>query len=94
MGIAYCAAVIERGADGYGVFFPDLPGCTSAGDTPQHAARNAEEALQAHIELSAEHGDTSPSPSELDALPFDPDVAEVARLLVWAEVPGKLLDRP
>lgn len=89
MGIAYYPAIIERSADSYGVFFPDLPGCTSAGDTLQQAARNAEEALQAHIELSAEHGDVLSAPSELDAIPSDPDVAEAVRVLVRAEVPGK-----
>lgn len=89
MAIAYYPAIIERSADGFGVFFPDLPGCTSAGDTLQQAARNAEEALQAHIELSVEHGETLPEPSELDTLPLDPDVAETARVLVRAEMPGK-----
>ena len=45
-------AIIEKASEGYGVFFPDLPGCTSAGATIQEAALNAEEALQAQIDLA------------------------------------------
>lgn len=89
MGIAYYPAIIERGAGGFGVFFPDLPGCTSAGDTLQEAARNAEEALQAHVELSAEHGDALPPPSDLDVIAPDPDIVEAARVLVRVELPGR-----
>lgn len=89
MSIAYYPAIIERGANGFGVFFPDLPGCTSAGDTIQDAARNAEEALQAHIELSAEHGDGIPPPSELDVIASDPEIVEAARVLVRVELPGR-----
>jgi predicted RNase H-like HicB family nuclease len=33
---------------GYSVFFPDIPGCTSGGDTLREAALNAEEALAGH----------------------------------------------
>lgn len=89
MATAYYPAIIERGSEGYGVFFPDLPGCTSAGDTIQEAARNAEEALSGHLIVSAAHGDKIPAPSELDAIERDPEVDEVARILVRAELPGR-----
>ena len=85
----YYPAIIEPASEGYGVFFPDVPGCTSAGATVQEAARNAEEALQAHLDLSAEHGETIPAPSELDAIAPEPGVVEAARVLVRAEVPGR-----
>jgi predicted RNase H-like HicB family nuclease len=85
----YFSAIIEKSSDGYGVFFPDLPGCTSAGATVQEAALNAEEALQAHIDLSVEHGDTIPEPSTLDQITVDPDVVESARILVRADPPGR-----
>jgi hypothetical protein len=55
----------------------------------QEAARNAEEALQAHIDLAAEHGETIPDPSELDLIVAEPDVVEAARILVRAELPGR-----
>lgn len=82
-------AIIERGPEGFGVFFPDLPGCVSAGATLQEAALNAEEALTGHLFVSAEHGDDLAPPSDLDAIERDPDVDEAARILVRAEAPGK-----
>ncbi len=85
----YFPAVIEKSSDGCGVFFPDLPGCTSAGATVQEAALNAEEALQAHIELGLEHGDTVPAPSTLDEIVVDPDITEAARILVRVDPPGR-----
>jgi len=85
----YYPAIIERGQRGYGVFFPDLPGCTSAGDTVTEAALNAEEALAGHILVSEEYGEALPDPSALDAIAPDPDVDEVARLLVRGERKGK-----
>lgn len=91
MAASYYPAIVERAGKGYSVFFPDLPGCTSAGATLQEAARNAEEALAAHIVLSAEHGDIIPEPSDIDACPKDPDVEETARLLVRVEPPGRAL---
>jgi len=63
------------------VFFPDLDGCTSGGDTLQEAARNAAEALALHLEGMAEEGYPIPEPSELDALP-PPESGEAMRLLV------------
>lgn len=89
MAVTYFPAIIERAGAGYSVYFPDLPGCTSAGDTVQEAARNAEEALAGHLLVSAEHGEDIPSPTDIDALPHDAEVDEIARVLVRAEMPGK-----
>jgi predicted RNase H-like HicB family nuclease len=88
---AFYPAIVERASKGYSVFFPDLPGCTSAGATLQEAARNAEEALAAHLVLSAEYGDAVPGPSDLGDIPVDPEVEEAARLLVRVERPGRAL---
>ena len=50
MPVRHYPAIVEGDAEtGYSVFFPDLPGCTSGGDTLQEAALNAEEALAGHI---------------------------------------------
>ena len=89
MTTAYYPAIIERGPNGFGVFFPDLPGCVTAGATIQEAARGAEEALNGHLSVSAEHGDPIPDPSDLDAIERDPDTDEVARVLVRGERPGR-----
>lgn len=89
MAIVFYPAIVERAGDSYSVFFPDLPGCTSAGATVQEAARNAEQALDEHLNVSAEHRDDLADPSELDAIEHDPAVDEVARILVRAEKPGR-----
>lgn len=84
----YYPAIVEQGPDGFCVFFADLPGCTSAGTTLQETALNAEEALQAHIDLTVEHGEPIPDPSALDRIATELDVVEAARILVRAEPPG------
>jgi predicted RNase H-like HicB family nuclease len=89
MAIAIYPAIVERTADGFSVFFPDLPGCTSAGATIQQAALNSEEALAGHLLVSAQYGDEVSDPTSLDELESDPDIYEVARILVRAERPGK-----
>jgi predicted RNase H-like HicB family nuclease len=76
------AAIIERAGSTFSVFFPDLPGCTSAGRTVDEAAINAEEALAAHILQCAD----LPEPTSLLDIENDPEVNEVARLLV--SLPG------
>lgn len=82
-------AIIERTDGGFSVFFPDLPGCTSAGADMQEAALGAEEALNGHLAVMAHYGDPVPDPSPMDALEPDPEVREVARLLVRGERPGR-----
>ena len=89
MATVFYPAIVERAGEAFSVFFPDLPGCASAGPTLQEAARNAEEALTGHLFVSLQHGDAIPDPSEFDAIERDPEVDEVARLLVRGERPGK-----
>jgi predicted RNase H-like HicB family nuclease len=52
----FYVAVIERSSHGFGVFFPDVPGYTSAGTTVQEAAAEAEAALYGHLTLVLAHG--------------------------------------
>lgn len=89
MAIAVYPAVIERAGGGFSVFFPDLPGCTSAGSTMNEAAVNAEEALGGHLLELAEGGDDVPAPTELDQLKHDPQLDAIGIILVRAELPGK-----
>jgi predicted RNase H-like HicB family nuclease len=86
----YYPAIVEAASEGFGVFFPDVPGCTSAGATVLEAARNAEEALQAHLDLAAELGEPIPKPSELNAVTPEPDVIEAARILVSVRPPRRV----
>lgn len=81
----FYTAIIEKASKGYGVFFPDLPGCTSFGDTVEKAAANAFVAAQAHAALAGEYGEELAAPRAPDQIPTDPDVKEKARLLIPVE---------
>ena len=47
----YIALVHKDEGTSYGVSFPDVPGCISAGDTFEDAVENAAEALTGHLAL-------------------------------------------
>jgi len=51
----------------YGVVFPDLPGCFSAGDTLDEALANAKEAAEFYLEDLADCGRLPPQAGELTA---------------------------
>jgi predicted RNase H-like HicB family nuclease len=89
MATTYYPAIIERGIDGFGVYFPDLPGCVSAGVTEQEAALGAEEALNGHLAVMAEYGDAIPNPSALGGIVAAEGSDEVGRILVRGERPGR-----
>ena len=55
----------------WGVWFPDVPGCITAGETADEATINAVSALREHLE-----GIEPPSASGAEALMADPDVVE------------------
>jgi len=61
----YYPAVIDRSASGFGVSFPDFPGCVANGDSASEAAVRAELALAFHIDAMAKDGDAIPEPSDL-----------------------------
>ena len=65
-----------EGGSGYGVTFPDLPGCVSAGTTFEEAALNAREALSGHLAAMLADGDTIAPPRSLEALQADVALAE------------------
>ncbi|MGZ8363482.1 MAG: type II toxin-antitoxin system HicB family antitoxin [Caulobacteraceae bacterium] len=71
---------------GYSLFFPDLPGCVTAGETLSELAVNAREALALHLEGMAEDGEIIPEATPLEALPHDPDVKSAGVVLVDAPV--------
>jgi predicted RNase H-like HicB family nuclease len=83
------AAIIERGTDGYGVFFPDLPGCTSGGDDLEQAITNAGEALALHVAGIVEDGEGFPIPTPFDKLVIEPDVDMRAIALIEARQPSR-----
>lgn len=68
----------------WGVTFPDLPGCTSAGDTFENALQQAEDALSGHIAAMAVDGEIIPQPRTFADISTDKvvqqDIAEGAVL--------------
>jgi predicted RNase H-like HicB family nuclease len=53
------AAVIEKDADGYFAFCPDLQGCYTQGETYEEALDSLREAVALHIEDRLEAGEAS-----------------------------------
>jgi len=69
----YVAIVEDAGAEkAIGIWFPDLPGCFSAGDDIDDALRNAQEALALYAEAEAREGRTLPTPRSISELKSDP----------------------
>lgn len=73
---------IDKGEQSLGVRVPDIPGCTSGGDDFNDAIESVKEAIEAHIELLLEDGESVPDATRIDNYQADPDYAGV----VWALV--------
>ena len=69
----YIALVHKDEGTSYGVSFPDVPGCISAGDTFEAAVAHAAEALAGHFAAMRADGDPIPSPRSFDELRRDPE---------------------
>jgi predicted RNase H-like HicB family nuclease len=57
------AIVVERGADSYGAYVPDLPGCVAAAKTRAEVLQLIREAIEFHIDAMREDGLPVPRPS-------------------------------
>jgi predicted RNase H-like HicB family nuclease len=56
--------VIEKAGDGsFSAYVPDLPGCTTSGDTADDVRRNINDAVATYIESLREHNEPVPPPS-------------------------------
>ena len=53
---------VHRDDAGYGISFPDFPGCVSVGDTVDDAVRRGGEALAFHVEGLCDEGEPIPAP--------------------------------
>ncbi|HAH10750.1 MAG TPA: CopG family transcriptional regulator [Alphaproteobacteria bacterium] len=85
----YYMAIIDKGRRDYGAHFPDLPGCVGAGRTVADAIADAEKALVLHLRGMVEDGDPVPEPSPPEAIGMDKDIAELTRVMIPADLPGR-----
>jgi predicted RNase H-like HicB family nuclease len=60
----------------YGVTFPDLPGCFSAGETIEAALANAQEAAECHVEGILLDSEPIPVATAVERYKDDPDYKE------------------
>jgi predicted RNase H-like HicB family nuclease len=83
----YIAIIEDAGPDhAVGVWFPDLPGCTSADDDIDEALRNAPEALELYAESFEADGRPLPRPRTLTELKTDPEIAGDIRTFMVAVI--------
>ena len=90
----YIALMHGDDEPGFGISFPDFPGCISDGDTEDEAIRRAQEALTFHIENMAEDGERIPLPSTCAEIEANPDMAEWLAGARMVEVEIEIADRP
>lgn len=86
-------AVFETATEGYGVYFPDLPGCTSFGKDFEEAQECATEALGLHIYGMEKDGDEIPEPSKTPQI--DPETAAghiVSQVTIFPDMVRNELD--
>ena len=62
--LTYLAVCEPDGENGFGVYFPDLPGCVTYGTDIDNARKNAKEDLELHIYGLQEDGEELPEPQQ------------------------------
>ena len=85
----YAAVMEQTDAGGFGVWFPDFPGCVSHGEDPLFAAQAARKTLARRLQLMAENGEAIPQPTPAEAVEL-PDVPSYV-FLVEADTPAAKL---
>ena len=89
--VTYFAIFEPAGNGSFGVYFPDLPGCTSMGDDFEDACRMAEEALGLHLWGLEKDGDAVPVPTQP---PFEdmPEGTVIAAVTVFPDLVKNEMD--
>ena len=85
----YIAYVRKDPDSDFGVEFPDVPGCITAGHTLDEARAMAAEALAGHLAFLESEGHPIPAPSSMDAIADDPD--RDGAILMLIELPADFL---
>ena len=83
-------AIIEKDDDSdFGIFFPDFPGCVSAGSSPEEVIEKGIEALTGHVAWLVRDGDAIPDPTPISDVRPDPDINMVCLTLIPVTLPGR-----
>jgi len=90
----YVAIVEEEEGKAVGVWFPDLPGCFSAGDTLDEAMLNAREALALYADALRDDGHQLPRARTLTELKADAEAAADIESYMVALIPFEAPARP
>jgi len=56
------AVIVEKSANGFGAYVPDLPGCAVVAETRDEVVKLIREAVQLHLESLREEGSPVPEP--------------------------------
>ena len=78
------AVVIEQAENNYSAYVPDLPGCVATGTTVEHARQMIAEAIELHLDLMRQSGESLPAPSSSFEFAVDNNSAE--ELCTWVEI--------
>jgi predicted RNase H-like HicB family nuclease len=68
----------------YSAMVPDLPGCIAAGDTVEEVRNLITEAIELHVDLMRQSGETVSVPTK--HLDLNVDALEAGELFTWVEV--------
>lgn len=79
---SYIALIHKDHDSDYGVSFPDLPGCITAGTTLDDAREMAADALALHLDGLAADGEAIPEPSSLEEVMAAPENRDGVAILV------------
>lgn len=72
----YVAFIHHEQDAGYGISFPDFPGCVSVGDTADEAVRHGCEALAFHCEGLTSDGESLPPPRSIEEIKSDDSLTD------------------
>ena len=86
----YIGLVHKDPESGYGVSFPDLPGCITAGNTIEEARAMAREVLALHLEGLGADGETIPSAGSADEALAHEDAFDAIALIVVEASPERI----
>jgi predicted RNase H-like HicB family nuclease len=76
--------MIRRTPTGYSAVIPDVIGCVATGMTVEHTRQQIAEALEGHLEVMSESGETLPTPSARLEFTVDEEMGE--EFCTWVEV--------